>query len=417
MTNLKKEQSLKPIMRKLAFLLMFCALVMSAQAQKPSLNKAKSYQSKGELAEAVEMIELVVNDEKLGSKPDSWLTRMNIYFDVYNSGNTVGDVSPEQALELATASLAKVQEVEGKGEEGNYALQAGLARDMVYNQTLNKGVEFYNAGDLEPAITQFETLPLLKAEDTVGYAYAAQVANEIEDWPTVVENYTALGKMLKKPDYFLTVIQIQKDVMEDPEAAIETVALAKETLGDDNNDINKYEIDLLISLDKIEDAKNKLIRAIEAEPELAVLHLRLALLYDQLAGNERSKEDPDEAKLKEYESAAIDAYAATIERDPKNVTALYNFSVVYNEKANQVLKELDDMAGRSIKEYQKNQKAYNEKAMNYLKEGLPYMEQALEASPEDQDVLFALEVYYNRLKMTDKLEVVRKKMEELGYID
>lgn len=407
-------------MRKLAFLLMFCALVMGAQAQKPvkpSLNKAKSSQSKGEYAEAVEMIELVVKDEKLGSKPDSWLTRMNIYFDIYKADNPVGDLTCDKALELALDSYEKVIEVEGKGEEGSYALQAGLAKDLAYNTTLNKGVEYYNAGDLEPAIVEFERLPVITEGDTVGHAYAAQVANELEDWPTVVKNYTALGKLLKKQNYFLTVIQIQKDVMEDPKAAMETVNIAKEHIGDDNNELNKYEIDLLIQLDKIEDAKNKLITAIEAEPELPVLHLRLALLYDQLAANQRSKETPDAAKLAEYEKAAIDAYKATIELDPKNVTALYNFSVVYNEKANEVLKELDDMAGRSIKEYQKNQKAYNDKAIGYLKEGLPYMEQALVAAPEDQDVLGALEVYYTRLKMSDKAEEVRNKMKELGYIE
>ena len=216
-------------------------------------------------------------------------------------------------------------------------------------------MELYNGGTYEEAIGYFETLPKLNDEDTVGYTYAAQVANEIEDWPTLVSNYQALGRMLKREEFYTTVLQIQKDVMEDLPGAEATIAEAKEVLGDDNNNINKYEIDLLILQDKIEDAKNKLIMAIEAEPELAVLRLRLALLYDQLASNERAKEESNAEKLAEYETAAGDAYAATLEVDPQNITALYNYSVVFNERANTLLKELEEMAGRSINEYQKNE--------------------------------------------------------------
>ena len=345
-------------MKKLSILLMFCALVMVAQAQKPkkpSISKAKSYLAKQELTEAVEMIELVINDAKLSTKPDAWSTRVKVYKAVYSSETPVAGVDKDQALELAVASKDKVAEVEGKGDAGPFIFAAEQDITNLYNEILNKGVELYNGGTYEEAIGYFETLPKLNDEDTVGYTYAAQVANEIEDWPTLVSNYQALGRMLKREEFYTTVLQIQKDVMEDLPGAEATIAEAKEVLGDDNNNINKYEIDLLILQDKIEDAKNKLIMAIEAEPELAVLRLRLALLYDQLASNERAKEESNAEKLAEYETAAGDAYAATLEVDPQNITALYNYSVVFNERANTLLKELEEMAGRSINEYQKNE--------------------------------------------------------------
>lgn len=408
-------------MKKLSILLMFCALVVVAQAQKPkkpSIAKVKSYIAKEQWAEAVEMIELVVNDEKLKTKPDAWTQRINVYKAVYEGGTVVGGVSTDAALANAVESLAKLQEVEGKGETGTYYILAKTTMDGLYNGILNEGVKNYEAGSYEAAIVEFEKLSKVNPDDTIGSTYAAQVANEIEDWPTLVTNYKRLGGMLKRENFYATVIQIQKDVMEDYPAAMATVKEAQETLEESQlNNINKYEIDLLIATDKIEDAKNKLVTAIESEPDVPILRLRLALLYDQLSANERKLDEPNKEKLDEYEAEAGKAYEKTLELDPTNLTALYNYSVVFNERANAIIKELENKYGSDFKAYQKNQQDYNDRAMALIKQGLPYMERALGAAPEDQDVLFALEIYYSRLKMNDKLQEIQNKMKELGYID
>jgi hypothetical protein len=57
-------------------------------------------------------------------------------------------------------------------------------------------------------------------------------------------------------------------------------------------------------------------------------------------------------------------------------------------------------------------KAAVEIADGFFKEALPYFEQGFEINKEDPQLLLGLSQIYYRFKMNDKLEIVKKLMEE-----
>ena len=67
------------------FLLLFTlCLVLSANAQKPSLNKAYNFYFDKDYVKAKEAIDACTQDPKLSTKAQTWLYRGNIYYFLAN---------------------------------------------------------------------------------------------------------------------------------------------------------------------------------------------------------------------------------------------------------------------------------------------------------------------------------------------
>ncbi len=411
-------------MRKINILFILLAFVatttLHAQKQKkPNVGKAEAIVNKAGTAEITDE-ELVMartnadgatTYEKTMNKNRTWFVRGMVYKLIYEKGGIEG-VDKVTALTAAGESFNKAVEL-GK-ETDLYSSKSTLQIESLWGTLLNDGVTFYNDGDKEAAATSFEYTTLIKPSDTTGYLYAGSSASELQDWDRAEKNYKKLVELAPKEGNFVMLISVQKDGKKDFDAAFETIAKAKEVLGDDAREVGKYEIDLLIATDKVSEAITQIEKAITVEPENSLLHLRKALLFDQLANAERKSEEPNDEKIDEYVSSAQAAYDQTIKIDPKNVTAYFNYAIIYNDKANKLYNALGLM---SPSEDRKKRPAYEKEARTYLEQALPLMEKAYEIEPEDEDILFALESFYSRLDVKDKLKEVQEKMKSLGYIE
>merc|ERR1712000_252064 len=115
----------------------------------------------------------------------------------------------------------------------------------------------------------------------------------------------------------------------------------------------KNRINLLIQLEKVEEAKTDLKKAIESEPENTDLYFTLGILLDETGDLEGSKE----------------AYKKAIAITPNHFESNYNYGVILINEANEIIKEVNNL-GMS-KADQKKADEMQPKIKEKLKEALP----------------------------------------------
>ncbi len=97
---------------------------------------------------------------------------------------------------------------------------------------------------------------------------------------------------------------------------------------------------------------------------------------------------------------ATSAYENAILINPDYFEANYNLGALYVNQAADILDKANDLPLDAVKEYD-TQKAM---ADEMLKKSLPYLEKALELTPDDVNTMVSLKEIYTRLGMTEKLE-------------
>ena len=95
-----------------------------------------------------------------------------------------------------------------------------------------------------------------------------------------------------------------------------------------------------------------------------------------------------------------------MEIDPDHFNSLYNTGAIYYNKAGDLIAEAQELPLDAKEEYQQKL----DKAKEYFKKALPYMEKAHELKPEDQETMLSLKEMYHRLKMYDKRNEIQKKL-------
>ena len=382
-------------MRKLLMLTIFTFTVATVFGQGKNVTKATAALTKGELAEAAELIEPAITFEKTMGKGKTWYTRAQIYDKISASEDESLKAKYPNALELASESYKKTLELEKDGSTYHGLAQVNF--DQLYGTALNKGVENYNNSDYAAAYDNFMDVAKISPEDTTGYLYGAMMAQEIENYDNALMNYNKLFDMgVYSESTVNSVIYIYLNQKEDPEKALEYVKMGQEQFPDVSN-YQRQEVDILIKMDKMDDAIVELKDAISREPENALLVSNLAMLYDMT-------EDYEEAELN---------YLKALEMEPENRNALINLSVLYITKGDKTMKVVNDM---SVKDYNKNiDKAEKEASADFNK-SIPLLERVMAMDESDELGLQNLQAVYAKLKNGNKANEIYEKRKALGYV-
>lgn len=386
------------------------ATAQNAKLQKLLLKSTKTQLTAPELTTAMGISDQAITDQVLKTKPKTWYQRGKVYSLVYQSDVAVGGIDKDMALTRVHDALTQVKKL-GKASD-SYVILAETEYVNLGSLVMNKGVEAYTNQDLKKAIRYFEQTATLKPRDTIGYLYAAMVAGELEDYTIALRNYQQLVELNPKSEYYRMIISIQKDIQQDPVAAMKSVEQAKAKLGDNNLAINKMEIDLLIANGRLEEALEELEKTIAVEPNNDFLHLRKGLLFDQLLTAENTKASPNQAQMEQWKEAAKAAYKKTIELNNNNAMAYFNLGVLISSEANTIYKEVNEL---SMDDYKAKGAAMEAKAKSYIEEAVPYMEAAHKIEPKEAYVLQALEQFYARLERMEDYKKTKDKLKELGY--
>lgn len=152
-----------------------------------------------------------------------------------------------------------------------------------------------------------------------------------------------------------------------------------------------------------EKALEKLQKGIKDNPENQSYFYAIGTLYDAMVLDTTDKYTKEQKE--EYEKLAIDNYKKAIELKDDYFDAIYNLGVLYYNKGVYVLKAAQDIPPSENDKYE----AEKQKAIEFFKIALPYMEKAHEINPKDRNTLLSLSTIYLKLQMYDK----QKKMKEL----
>lgn len=379
-------------MKKLTSLVIFFLMLIGVYAQNSAVTKATSFMEDGDLIQAKEQIDLAVAHEKTMDKPKTWFTKGEVYEAIALSDDPAYEGMQDQALDEAVSAYNRAKSMD---EGGNYDGLSSIKIDNMWGTMINNGAEAYNQEDYENALVYFGKSAMLKPEDTTAYYYAGIAAQQGEKYDQALENYYKLVELdFHNEDIYSSIIYLERSHNNDNQKALEVIGQAREHFPN-NETLMKEEINLLILTEQTDEAKGKLERAIETEPDNANLYYNLAYISEQTGDDE----------------AAIANYKKAIEADPEYFDATFNLAVNYYNKAAEILKEANEM---DLRTYQKEGKAIEEKAMTEFDRALPYLEKAHEINPDDRIVLETLQTVYVQLKMNDKAEAVNTKIEAMG---
>ncbi|WP_420578356.1 tetratricopeptide repeat protein [Ekhidna sp.] len=378
-------------MRTFLTLLLAAFCIAGYSQKKPKINKALSAMQDGDLAEAKAIIDAAIEHEKTKDDPETWYYRGQIYATLDTASNEPG------ALEEAMKAFDKALELDPEQKKVSAFTGAGVEnidtkKQGWYAYYYNEAIASYNAENFSSAADNFETAFYINPSDTnavLNAAYASAAAGDDERAKTNFMNAYEAG--VKDKTVFLQLYNYaaKEERFED---GLDIIRKGKEVYPNDI-DFAKFEINLLIQLEKTEEAKAGLEKAIEADPQNADLHFSLGVLKEELGDKE----------------GAMASYDKALEIDPDHYNSSFNKGVAVFNEANELIKERNAL---SYKEKAKS-KELTGKINLKLEKALPIWEKLYSLNSSDQTVLETLAYIYNSLGKKEKYNKLQDEIDAL----
>ncbi|MGE4585724.1 MAG: tetratricopeptide repeat protein [Mangrovibacterium sp.] len=392
-------------MKKTILLVAFLISVAGAYAQKGKVASAQSLKDSGKLDKALEAINEAIDpdnekSEKSINWPKTWEVRGDIYRAIYQSKDADIKKLADKPLLTALESFKKALELDEKGKNAN-TVKINLT--LLINDLTDQAVKAFNENKYDEALASFESIleieemPLMKDEnatavDTVIIFNAGLAAYNAEKYDEAIKYYkeAAMHEYNGARTYELIASSYinKQDTLE----ALTSLHEGFEKYPE-NSALLVLMINIYLNSNKVEDAMKYLDLAIKQDSTNASFHFARGSLYDKT-------DKPDSAKI---------AYKKAIELKSDYFDAYYNLGAIYY---NQGVKQVDVANAVPSNQPEKYEEEKN-KADEFFKQAIPYMEKASEINSEDTYSLESLKTLYYRLKMMDKFEEVNKKLEDL----
>ncbi len=422
-------------MKKLILGLMALLLITAAYAQdgKKAIKEANkafgAYNldpigNKAKLQEAVEQINIALEDAEVSKDPASWDTKGKIYNEIANQivavrqlGMGSMDDLPKveyPAMEAAKAYM-KAYELADKKWQAKDALKGF---QLSQGNLSNMGIFLYEDQDFNGAFESFKmtvTLhDLLKKEgekstlevedDYNNQIYITGLAALNAGQPDAAAEYFQKLYDMKydKPAIYEALYKIKAE--NDVEAAYEYLEEGRKKYPDDIS-LLFAEINHFLRINKLDELIVKLEQAIQKEPENVSLYSTMGNVYDNLHQKEAQAGNADKAQ--EYFDKALSYYNMAVEKDPNYSDAVYSIGALYYNKAAAMTLELNKYADDYSKEGLKKYEALKEKIFKEFDKALPHFQKAEALNPNDINTLIALKEIYARkddLKMSDEFK-------------
>lgn len=384
-------------------LTLFLVLVTTLSfAQKGKVYTAATSLSSGNILEAKKDIDEALKDEGVQSMVKAWVTKGEIYAQIFQTGLS-NELHVSDPIVQAEAAYKKAYELdmahEKKPGKNKSVILDGLlnvaisysdkGRAKYGEQAFDVALEsFYKSADL---ITYLEGLDGLKSDNkesasllrNEAYQNSALCALSLKDYAKATEIYNillGLGETNEEIYANLAILYLSDEKFEEAKAIIEK----GKSMYPENASLAESELNYYIGTNQSDKAVGKLEAAIEADPTNADLYFNLALAYDKL----------------DQDDKMIEAYEKIIELDPAYYGAYLNLGAFYNEKANEVIKVMNDMT-----DYRAANKMIPQRDEWYNK-AIPHLEKAHNLQPGDPAVKTALKRIYANMNLLDKVKAL-----------
>ncbi|MBN3581858.1 tetratricopeptide repeat protein [Algoriphagus aestuarii] len=394
-------------MKKLILSLALIGATTLAFGQKKVVRSAEKNFKSGDLQTALSEIEAATNDPETGSDPETYLIKAKIETKMFGSDSS----NTMQTYEIGQAALATYMKT---FEMGGSDKSSGIGEDIweeditgvpdnlrpysintLKNTSFDKAIERFNEGDQEMAYHFFDLAGEIAPEDTTIHYNAGFLANDLEMYEEAKKHFNLL---LDVEDYdklntYYFMVQILSGAESNPEGAYDMVMAAREDYPEDKI-LAEYEIQLLLQLNKMDEAMASIKEALKNDPNNASILLRSGFLKE---------------KSGDMDGAMAD-YKRSVEVDPDFYDGNFYTGALMLDRAREILAELNSL---SDDEWEKRSEAMGKEADNYYKESVPYFTKVLEIRPDNTDVMEILFQVHTRLKNEAEADKYNKKLIEL----
>ncbi|OEK02673.1 hypothetical protein BFP97_14580 [Roseivirga sp. 4D4] len=356
------------------------------------LNDKNYIEAKSSIDEAFEKTTLVDN-------PGAWFMKARIYHEILLSN----DRNLEQFKQNRNEFVGTIVEAYNKTialsvRTSNFNVLAKNQIEILWAYGINEGQRLFQAQAFDKAIEAFEIAKITKPSESRAYISTAVSALYAGKYQLAIDNYLAVKDIDDLPrDGYDGLILAKRNLRVSDQELLEVV-------GDARFDYPNHvpfiieEVRTLIRLDRLDAAESVLNTAVKRNPNDARLILRQADLFDIIFKDAYINGEPERSER--YFEMASTNYERFLNRNALHFAANYNYAVMINEQANRVYTRINLM---SNEEYEMRGRESEEIGHDWTRKALPYMEKAWELKPGDTKVMQALEVFYKRLKLDDKL--------------
>jgi tetratricopeptide (TPR) repeat protein len=335
---------------------------------------------------AAEAIDEAIQHEQTSQKDKTWYYRGLIYHAMHDD-STLSARYPDH-LKIAYESYARALELD---PDSKFKEEIEKRMPIVLNQMFQVGVEHYNRKEFEPALKAFESVLSFNAMDTlsmVNAAFSADRAGETTKAKTYFTKLVAL--QYSDPNVYRLLSKIHM-TEGDSAKALEVIQAGRKVLPQDTN-LLLDEINYYLASGRHNEALPRLNEAISKDTTNHILFFARGNLYDKSGQTEKAQTD--------YEKA--------ISLKPDYFDAYYNLGAMYFNQGADMANKANNIPASEQKRYDAAKKAADDK----FRQAMPYLEKALELSPDDRSTLLSLKQLYARIGETLKYEQVKAKLEQ-----
>lgn len=349
--------------------------------------------------EAKSTIDDAFQNADLSQNSRAWFTKGRIYHEILKSKDTSLNSVKKDLIDFTEEVVLCYNKTKGLTQPGsNLFILASNQLEVLWAEAINAGYADFQTQAFDAATRAFEMAQVAKPQDTIAYLYAGFSAQNAGNYNGAVKHYTALKRIapLSKTVYNNLIVCAQ--AMNAP--LNERLDIIEEAIFNypDHLPYIAEEVRALVKLRKYEEAESRLNTVLKRFQNNYELRLRRADLFDIIFKEAYASGLPERSER--YFEMATDDYEMYLNKYPQDFTANYNYSVMINEQANRIYDRVNLM---NDEEYQISGKETEELGHQWTRKALPYMEKAHALKPKDELVIKALRVYYERLKMQDKL--------------
>ncbi len=382
------------IMKKIFLLISAVCISFGAMAQKGKVTSALSYIDQGLLDKAKEAIDQALVDEKSKDWFNTYFAKGKLCQASFESENPKFKAFYPDPLEEAFVAYEKAMELDPKG-----TMKKKIITNMIYNSlAVNlyaQGSAKFEAKEFDAALKSFENqIKITESDmyagaiDTGMYYNAALAASNSGKQEVAIKYFEKCAEMkyLGITPYFQMAQSYQ--VLGDT-AKAEAILTSLSTKFPDDKDVTLNLIDLYIKSNKTDEALKYIKVAKEKDPNNFSLYFAAGIIYLNTNRNDE----------------AIVELSKSIEIKPDVYDTQYGLGAAYINKAADMFVKANE-----IMDVKKYSEAIDQANLIYTK-ALPSMEKALQLKPDDVYSMNSLKELYYRLKMTDKYNAIKAKLD------
>jgi len=396
-------------MKKLILSLALVGIATMAFAQKKVVKSAERNFKKGDLEIAMTEVQAALSDPETKDDPNTLLLKAKIQTKMFEADedNVASTVATGRSAFEDFQKTLKMVDNDKDSKIGKEIFKDDIpgalpdnlrpfSMETLRQVSFNKAISTYEEDDLEMSYEFFNLVSDIDPSDTTANFNAGYIAYQELGKPEAAKKH--FNRLLEVKDYdklnsYYFLIQIASAEDKDPEQAYKYVTMARKDFPDDKT-LSEFEVQLLLQMNKMEEAMASVKAALKDDPNNSGLLLRHGYLMEQSGDMEGA--------LGEYRKAVV--------ADPNFFEGNYYAGAIYLDRARAILAEVNNL---SDDEWEKRAPEMSKQADGLYQDAVPYFTKAAELKPDSAEILEILFQIHTRLKNPAEAEKYNQRLAAL----